>query len=288
MSLIFTNTIKKYKKSLPERYFFQTGSNRTSLLQETPGYACMTGSMTVEAAVIVPLLACLFTFVLFFFRLMQIQLCVQNALENTGQRLSVYAAVKELDETEYRVIARSLFTAETCKDKNINKYVRGTAFGISFLESGFDGDEIRLRVNYQVKFPVNLLGKKTFLVSQQTIYRKWTGWSDAVDTENEDIWVYVAEHGEVYHKSSSCSYLNLSIQSVERSQIENLRNKDGEKYHMCEYCADKINKFGRVYITNYGNKYHTDLNCEGIKRTIEMVRLSEVGEMGACSKCWKE
>ena len=36
------------------------------------------------------------------------------------------------------------------------------------------------------------------------------------------------------------------------------------------------------------NKYHTDLNCSGIKRTIEMIRLSDVEGKGACSKCWKE
>ncbi len=83
-------------------------------------------------------------------------------------------------------------------------------------------------------------------------------------------------------------YLNLSIQSVEDVQIAEYRNESGEKYHKCELCADKINKFGRVYITNYGNKYHTDLNCSGIKRTIEMIRLSDVEGKGACSKCWKE
>lgn len=84
----------------------------------------------------------------------------------------------------------------------------------------------------------------------------------------------------MYHKTSGCTYLNLSIQSVEDVQIAEYRNESGEKYHKCELCADKINKFGRVYITNYGNKYHTDLNCAGIKRTIEMIRLSDVEERG--------
>lgn len=84
----------------------------------------------------------------------------------------------------------------------------------------------------------------------------------------------------MYHKTSGCTYLNLSIQSVEDVQIVEYRNENGEKYHKCEFCADKINKFERVYITNYGNKYHTDLNCSGIKRTIEMIRLSDVEERG--------
>ena len=116
-----------------------------------------------------------------------------------------------------------------------------------------------------MKFPVSLLGKKSFWLSQQTIYRKWTGWKDELGIQDGDRWVYIAEQGTVYHKTSGCTYLNLSIQSVEDVQIAEYRNESGEKYHKCELCADKINKFGRVYITNYGNKYHTDLNCSGIK-----------------------
>ena len=83
--------------------------------------------------------------------------------------------------------------------------------------------------------------------------------------------------------AGTVSYTHLDVY-----KRQEYRNENGEKYHKCELCADKINKFERVYITNYGNKYHTDLNCSGIKRTIEMVRLSDVEGKGACSKCWKE
>ena len=236
----------------------------------------------------VPILACLFTFVLFFFRVMQVQLCVQDALEDTGRTLSVYAAVKDSQEEEYAVLAKSMFIAKAREDDNIRKFVTGNVFGITFSESSFEGNDICLRVHYQMKFPVSLLGKKSFWLSQQTIYRKWTGWKDELGIQDGDRWVYIAEQGTVYHKTSGCTYLNLSIQSVEDVQIAEYRNENGEKYHKCEFCADKINKFERVYITNYGNKYHTDLNCSGIKRTIEMVRLSDVEGKGACSKCWKE
>ena len=228
----------------------------------------------------VPILACLFTFVLFFFRVMQVQLCVQDALEDTGRTLSVYAAVKDSQEEKYAVLAKSMFIAKAREDDNIRKFVTGNVFGITFSESSFEGNDICLRVHYQLKFPVSLLGKKSFWLSQQTIYRKWTGWKDELGIQDGDRWVYIAEQGTVYHKTSGCTYLNLSIQSVEDVQIAEYRNESGEKYHKCELCADKINKFERVYITNYGNKYHTDLNCSGIKRTIEMVRLSDVEGKG--------
>ena len=76
MSLIFSKTIKNEQKSLPERCSFRKGPAWTNAPKETPGCTCPSGSMTLEAAVVVPILACLFTFVLFFFRVMQVQLCV--------------------------------------------------------------------------------------------------------------------------------------------------------------------------------------------------------------------
>ena len=209
MSLIFSKTIKNEQKSLPERCSFRKGPAWTNAPKETPGCTCPSGSMTLEAAVVVPILACLFTFVLFFFRVMQVQLCVQDALEDTGRTLSVYAAVKDSQDEKYAVLAKSRLSAKAREDDNIRKFVTGNVFGITFSESSFEGNDICLRVHYQMKFPVSLLGKKSFWLSQQTIYRKWTGWKDELGIQDGDRWVYIAEQGTVYHKTSGCTYLNV-------------------------------------------------------------------------------
>lgn len=41
--------------------------------------------------------------------------------------------------------------------------------------------------------------------------------------------------------------------------------------------ARKNKRKNTVFITDQGNRFHYDLNCGGIKRTIYMIRLSEVG-----------
>ena len=133
MSLIFSKTIKNEQKSLPERCSFRKGPAWTNAPKETPGCTCPSGSMTLEAAVVVPILACLFTFVLFFFRVMQVQLCVQDALEDTGRTLSVYAAVKDSQEEKYAVLAKSMFIAKAREDDNIRKFVTGISLGVSIL-----------------------------------------------------------------------------------------------------------------------------------------------------------
>ena len=96
----------------------------------------------------------------------------------------------------------------------------------------------------------------------------------------------MAQYGEVYHQTSECTYLKLTIRSVNEADVINMRNDSGSKFRKCKLCKNTLNQFQKVYITNYGDRYHRDLNCSGIKRTIEMKKLSEVEEFKACSKCW--
>lgn len=297
MSLSCLIKKNKKRKSLPEKSSSERICKEMRKVKEAPGCTCQKGSMTLEAAIIVPFLTCLFVFLLFFFRIMQVQLFVQDALEKTGRQLAVYAfftegrkageSAEKPTDAQYLIAAKGLFMAQAEETDIIKKFVIGGKFGISFWESEFEGDFIRLRVKYYMKFPVKLLGNKRFLIVQDSSYRKWTGWKNGTQQDTEEIWVYVADTGTVYHKNSSCTYLNLSIKSVDAKKIADYRNEGGQKYKKCERCAEKENKFQKVYITNYGDRYHTDLNCSGIKRTVEMIRLSETGGRSACSKCWK-
>lgn len=98
--------------------------------------------------------------------------------------------------------------------------------------------------------------------------------------------VYITEKGTVWHSDYQCSYLQLSIQYVQYSELQNMRNEGGGKYHKCEQCVYGQAMNG-VYITSYGNRYHNSLNCSSLKRTIRAVHKSEVAGRGGCSKCAK-
>lgn len=277
------NPILHSKKSLPE----SEQNNRKG----TPGCTWQRGSMTVEAAVVLPILVCALAFFLFLFRMIQVGLSVQQVLEEAGREIAVYAQCEreeDVAETVYLGMAKGIVWSKLRQDSNIGKYVEGKTAGISLAESSFRGDEICLQADYRMKFPVTLLGKKVFWMSQTTRYRKWTGWSVGQGDTDGETWVFVTETGTVYHRTASCSYLTLTIRSVDEAAVGDCRNESGGKYERCEKCAGKENRFQKVYITNYGDRYHTDLNCSGIKRTVEMVRVSEVEGKGACSKCWKQ
>lgn len=277
---------KEKKKSLPDDPDFFITLQADTQRQEAPRHICR-GAFTLEAAVIMPLLATLFVFFLFYFRIMQIQLVVQDALDTTARDLAVYAGVVEEEKSiDYFVKAKSLVILKLAEDEKIKRYVSGDVFGIGLSESEFLGDYVFLKANYQMKFPVNLLGKKVFYIHQQACYRKWTGWHQSENNGAEDCYVYITETGSVYHKTLSCKYLDLSIHGVLESEVPKIRNESGQKYQKCNICAEKNNINTKLYITDYGTCYHYDLNCSGLKRTIYKVHLSEVEGKGKCSKCW--
>lgn len=277
---------KKTKESLPGAQSLLYCSQK----REAPKCACCTGSLTVEAAMLLPLFAAFFAFLLFFFQIMRVQLVIQGALEETARGLVVLSA-KELEATEkepeYLIIAKGVLFLKLNEEAETLRFVRGGISGISLLASEFGQDEIILRADYVMRFPISFFGNQNFSLSQMSYYRKWTG----MDVEGEkglpDELVYVTEYGEVYHRKRTCPYINLTIRKVLEEHLEVEKNKNGEHYEKCEKCCGEMNLKNVVYVTDYGDKYHEMMNCSGLKRTIYQKRISEVGGMPACGKCAK-
>lgn len=279
----------KIKETLPGalKYFYCL---RIIRKREAPHCTCPKGSLTVEASIILPLFACFFSFLLFYFRIMEVQLIVQNALEETGRNLALLS-VKELEEPSeelsYLALAKGMLFVKLKDEELVEQYVSGGALGVSLLTSDCEGDYIMLNANYVMRFPIKLFGIQDFLICQRTQFRKWNGWH--ASTGNRDVieLVYVTEYGEVYHMRRSCTYLDLSIQKIAYVELSIKRNSDGEAFEACELCGEESMAAGYVYITNYGERYHSSLACSGLKRTIYQKQLSEVGGMPACTKCSK-
>lgn len=250
--------------------------------KEAPRHPHFSGSLTVEAAIILPLLTYFFVSILFFFRIMQVQIVVQDAINNTGRKM---ALSREKDTGVALAIAKGMFLSEIEDKTLIESYVEGGAWGVSLTESQFDEEQIHLKANYQICLPMQLFWKVEFDMQQQADCRRWNGWHYSADNEGADTWVYVTETGVVYHIKETCSHLELSIRSVKKEQLADLRNESGGRYRTCSQCGDGDAIGGNVYITNQGACYHVDLNCSGIKRTVHMIRKSEVENRSCCSRC---
>lgn len=116
-------------------------------------------------------------------------------------------------------------------------------------------------------------------------YRKWTGYgiNHQLDMEEDEEYVYITEHGYVYHRKMECSHLKVSISMINVEEVNNYRNSSGRKYTPCQLCGGYST--GALFITSDGDKYHCSAKCSGLRRSIKTVRLSEIDGRGPCSEC---
>ena len=286
--LLDKQSLPEYARNQKNRIQYECFSPKTIVHthhagKETHSCTCHRGSYTLEAAVILPLLAAFFAFILFFFRVLQVQTGVQEALIYAGRQTACEACAVD-SQTVLFASAESYFQKELRQYPEIGNYVSGGGPGISLLQSDLSGSYVELQADYYIKLPFNFFSVDGIPIIQAYKSRKWIG--DRADEVPED-YVYVTEHGNVYHCSRACHYLDLSIRAVNFGEIAGLRNKDDHKYYACSECVAKNKDLGMVYITDYGTCYHMNLSCCGLKRTIYMIPLSEVGGKSPCSKCGK-
>ena len=144
-------------------------------------------------------------------------------------------------------------------------------------------EDVDVVLTYKMHPLFNFFGINDKTYVNRAKVHKWIG-ADIYDGKSdEDRIVYITEHGSVYHVSRTCRYLDLSIRACDGMRIEELRNKSGGKYKPCERC--RPDREGCLFITDYGDTYHSTLSCSGLKRSIKAVKLKDVGDMKCCSKC---
>lgn len=265
------------------------------------------GSLTLEASLLVPIFLFAIISLLSFTEILRVQMKINSSLQQTAKELSVYAyAVKNNLQTDAlnnseedsetgsflsgiaisETYVRSRMIKDISKEYLQASPVKGSG-NLSFAESKFmEKDRIELRCVYPVTPFFALSDKAGFLTESTAVVRAFTGYDNTSNCANseKEKYVYITETGRAYHQSRNCHYLDLSIQQTDRNQISILRNASGGRYDACPLCA-KSGIGNIVYITDYGDCYHYDLLCSGLKRTIQAVPISEVGTRTPCSKC---
>lgn len=244
------------------------------------------GSLTVEAAMVVPI---------FFFAMLCMVYLLETISIQTSMRNALYSVGKEVAQKAY---GSSVLLSSDIEKKLVanlgtealeNSIVVGGAEGLDCKKSYSDWNTgvFDLSVQYQVEIPV-LLFRLPLVSYEETLRVKgWNGYGEGLYADTKGEVVYVTDYGLVYHKDKHCTYLELSIQSVSAGEVKNLRNASGGKYYPCEKCGGKAGEMGSVYITTYGTRYHSSLECNKIKRNVHEVPLDEVYGLGGCSKCVK-
>jgi len=199
---------------------------------------------------------------------------------------------KAIDSTFYKIKLKDYVDVDSINQSCI----QGGYSGIQTYLSSFmeEEDTIDIILVYKVKLPLLFIKVDGLPMVQRVKLRGWSGTkvalkSDTEETTEDSEIVYITEHGRVYHLNKECSHLNLSIKEAHIDDIKELRNDAGGKYKECEIC-DKYEiglENHKVYITDYGDRYHKSLGCSGLKRTIKAIPKSEVGDRSPCKRCGK-
>lgn len=160
----------------------------------------------------------------------------------------------------------------------------------AYVLDGSGVEEITLPDVYSYKPIGGLIPLPEVWMHNTVKVHAWTGTDHEAlagggeDAETEHM-VFVTESGSVYHKDLGCSYLDLSIHQVSGSNVESMRNENGERYQACEICSRNQKAEGTVFITESGNRYHNLETCSGLKRSVRLVKESQTGDLCACSRC---
>lgn len=257
---------------------------KTPIINQRASFCiCQKGSYTIEAAVIIPLLAGYLVMFLYFFSILELQGEIEEALFFAGRKTAALSSVTDSEEALF--LSAEAYLLYILQDNpRIERSVKHGLLGISLLRSDFEGEDIILRADYIVKFPISFLGIGQIELFSQNRFRKWIG--DRRE-ETEDGYVYITANGEVYHASLSCRVLDLSVKETSVDLISSLRGEDGQKYYECKKCKRNETRKEKVYYTDYGVLYHKDIACSALKRVVEKVRQEDAGERSPCRFCYE-
>lgn len=261
----------------------------------------ISGSMTVEAAILIPLFLFFSMNILYVLEMYRTQTHVLAALQQSGNRIGTMAFYYRYAPEEFQkkqkgisfLLSQGFVRTETGRylsRSGCGNSIAGGRNAISYFRSHVleDGETVELTADYFLRPWIRVAGYPPIGISTRYYGHAWVGYGAGKgkneQKEDAEEMVYVTETGTVYHGSRDCSYLRQVLRGIETGKLKTARNSGGGKYYPCEVCRPKGE--GIVYITEYGNRFHKDESCSALKRTVrEVPRKMAEGCMPGCSRC---
>jgi len=266
------------------------------------GKASFFASLTVEAALVMPVFLFGILNLLGMMEIFDVQMRLQAALHQTAKEMAVegyaYGQLQPGNEEALSLPVQVAFS-ESFVRSGVQRYVTKSVLDHSVIENGSRGivysfskimenDRIELIAVYRIAPRFALVPFMKVWTASQAKVRAFTGYDNTRPLEgkqSQEEYVYVTESGSAYHLDRGCSHLKLSIQLVGTNEVKELRNEEGGRYYPCEVCHGSQNVGDIVLITNQGDRYHRTVTCPGLKRTIRTIPLDQASGYHPCGRC---
>lgn len=244
---------KKMKKSLQKQKTRQItpiySSNIPVFLWHEERTSCpaLPGSMTVEAAMVLPLFLFAMVNLLSLLLMFQTFSLQEGKLHQLGREMALLAYGNESGEQDIRLV----------KASRVSAIFPAAAFPTASIVNG--------------------------CVMHKWIGYDLSQGEGSKQQEKEEM-VYITQSGTAYHRERGCIYLNPSVKMMGVDQARTAVNQDGGVYTACELCGGNSEI---VYVTETGSRFHSTITCSGLRRTIDYVTLQEAMAAGyhACPRC---
>lgn len=271
----------------------------------SPGWK---GSLTLEAALSLPLFLFACVCLMMPMKIMGRQRQIQAAAEAVGEELSKYAYLSDCmergkaetvdaererleEEEDFGSRAESALTAGYAALGIMSRINGEWVEQVSFAGTEIGPDEmVHIVMSYRLRLPFSVLGLDSIPMETICSRRMWTGADGnrlrkgAGEEEEEEEIVYIGKSSSRFHRNRSCHYLDNDLKQVPAEEIEGLRNQEGKRYQSCKACGSGGAE-GSVYVMPYGTSYHTSGSCSAIIAYVQAVPLSQVEHLGPCSYC---
>lgn len=283
------------------------------------------GSMTVEAAFVLPLFLFCISEILFVFQMIQLQSSMTAALQESGKQMTLAAyyyryglsdvldassdsgstgpgETAEGDGTAYFTeAAGSFLLSQTWLRSSVDGFLGedylnhtcldGGAAGISYLQSRIliENDDVDLIADYRIRPFIRMFGLQDISVQSRYYCHAWVGYAppgEAADTEADE-----KEEMVFMTETGTVYHRNRGCTylqpSARTAAASSLRELRNRGGGRYYPCEIcDPEPSGSVVITRDGNRYHRSMQCPGLKRNVREVPLSSVdGKVPACSKC---
>lgn len=293
------------KKSTIERAF---------LFTLRPG--AMMGSMTVEAALVLPLFLFFFLNLGSVMEILRLHGKLETALWEIGRETGVYGSALRMGDV-WKAGGEEVFSDETGElllsgigelslsgigdialsyiyvKAGIERFlgeeyladapIRGGTGGLHFAGSDIvnSDDVLEMVVTYPVVPFWQLAAFRPFLMENRYYGRLWTGY----DVGKAALAVYyLTDNEEVFHTDRNCTHLMLSVRRISWTALETEVNERGQRYRMCEKCVRGWPAEG-IWVAREGDCYHARRDCPGLKRIYRSVTWEEARKYRPCSRC---
>ena len=280
-------------------------------------FASCTGSVTVETALVLPVFLCVLCGLMLLGSLLLTEARIQYALARTADVYAAQYAVERLADNQGSSSTGSgSLSASQTGSASLSERVRGLADGLlqkaglqavfhsvyeetsmdeicirggragirlSVSSQGEEDATVKVSASYRLKIGIPFVGEYSFARQAQSMQRVFCGYVEHGDgktgADSQGV-VYVAEHGSVYHTSLSCTHI---CRRISGSSVDRILS--GKKYQACDKCIHEGERPSVLYVTPYGEKYHSSLSCSGLKRTVKAIPKEEAEGMRMCSRC---